>query len=338
MNYSTSSETKKEKIKELLDTSTQLSNLSSEITGFRILAPKDYEKRTIFPICIEISQTAEEQSKLKFDYEKMEFASSFFQQLINDSSISLQEINKEKLQTFFEEIIIECKEKTRELGKKILVDFLNYKDEEINEELSYLVGKTKFFFSYHQNLLEHLLEVSIFSANFASQINLNLIEAKRAAFFHDIGKVVGQYSDHVIEGIKLANQFKLDNYIIETIQFHHNYETNINNPYLSIVRSMDKLSAGRLGARPFQLEKTKERKEKINSLLSDIKEISKVEFLAGGHIIKIFLKPEEFKWIELENIKKRIVKVVKESDLKYQYNYQFLLKLEFSDSFLLDDY
>ncbi|CBZ40324.1 2\',3\'-cyclic-nucleotide 2\'-phosphodiesterase, probable 5\'-end truncated [Mycoplasma suis KI3806] len=268
----------------------------------------------------------------------MEFSSYFFQQLINDSDISLQEITSESLKEFFNQIIEERKEKTRELGKKILIDFLDYKEDQIDEELTYLVGKSKFFFSYHQNLLEHLLEVSIFSANFAYQLNLNTVEAKRAAFFHDIGKVVGQYSDHVIEGMKLANQFKLDSYIIETIQFHHNYDTNINNPYLSIVRSMDKLSAGRLGARPFQLEKTKERKEKMHSLLTGIDGISRVEFLAGGHIIKIFLNPEKFNWTSLEDFKKNVTKTVRETDLKYQYNYQFLLKLEFNDSFLLDDY
>ncbi|WP_258393894.1 HDIG domain-containing metalloprotein [Mycoplasma wenyonii] len=285
-----------------------------------------------------IDNLPQEGNKHKFDYEKMEFTTAFYHALINNQDLTLDSVTEPKLTEYYSTIAKNQKSLTKELGYKLLTNFLEYERESLNDEWAYLIGKTKYFFSYNQNLLEHLLEVSTLSANFAFQLGLDVLKAKRAAFFHDIGKVTGQYSDHVTDGVNLANQFELEEYIKETIEAHHNYEHSVDNPYLIITRAMDKLSAGRLGARPLQLEKTQERNEKINSLLSSMSEISKLEFLAGGHIIKVYLKPESFQWNSLEELKKKISSLLKGAELKYQYNYQFILRLEYSDSFLLNDY
>ncbi|AFO51635.1 hypothetical protein MHLP_00275 [Candidatus Mycoplasma haematolamae str. Purdue] len=338
LNLSTFSNKEKEKIHELLNPSSELSKVAREVAGFQLVKENRSESKNNFTVFIESVQQEGESSKLKFDYEKMEISSFFYHSLINDSELTVETINKENLQDFYKKIVEIQKSRTRELGKNILTKFLEYSEEEITDDWCYLMGKIKYFFSYNQNLLEHLLEVSILSSNFAFQLSLNVLKAKRAAFFHDIGKITGQYSDHVSEGVVLAKQLKLDDYIVETIQAHHNYEYHSENPYLPIVRAMDKLSAGRLGARPLQLEKTKERNDKIASLLAPLSEIAKIEFLAGGHIIKLILKAEEFKWENLESLKKKVALIIKGAELRYQYNYQFLFKLEYNDSFYLEDY
>ncbi|AHC39835.1 2', 3'-cyclic nucleotide 2'-phosphodiesterase [Mycoplasma ovis str. Michigan] len=294
---------------------------------------KNKDHLTVF-----IEHLQKEGSKYKFDFEKMEFTTAFYHALINNPDLTAESVTETSLLEYYSSIAQNQKNLTKELGYQILTEFLEYDRESLSDEWAYLVGKTKYFYSYNQNLLEHLLEVSILSANFAFQIKINTLKAKRAAFFHDIGKVTGQYSDHVIDGVNLAKKFNLEDYIVKTIEGHHNYEYTENNPFLVITRAMDKLSAGRLGARPLQLEKTQERNEKINSLLSQITEISKLEFLAGGHIIKIYLKPETFNWEFLEDLKKRVSSIIREANLKYQYNYQFMIRLEYNDSFLFNDY
>lgn len=336
LNLTVFSAEEKRKIQELLDSKSQLSQLVQKITNSKMVMLEESKHKDHLTVFID--NLPQEGNKHKFDYEKMEFTTAFYHALINNQDLTIDSITEAGLVEYYSTIAQNQKALTRELGYKLLTDFLEYERESLSDEWAYLVGKTKYFFSYNQNLLEHLLEVSTLSANFAFQLGLDSLKAKRAAFFHDIGKVTGQYSDHVTDGVNLAIQFKLEEYIKETIETHHNYEHSGDNPYLIITRAMDKLSAGRLGARPLQLEKTQERNEKINSLLSSISEISKLEFLAGGHIIKVYLRPESFQWDSLEELKKKISSMLKEAELKYQYNYQFILRLEYSDSFLLNDY
>lgn len=336
LNLTVFSAQEKKKIQELLDPKSQLAQLVYKITNSKMVMLEESRNRDSLTVFID--HLYKEGSKFKFDFEKMEFTTAFYHALINNPNLTVESTTESDLLDYYYTIAQNQKGLTRDLGYKLLTEFLEYERKDLSDEWAYLVGKTKYFYSYNQNLLEHLLEVSILSANFAFQLNLNPLKAKRAAFFHDIGKVTGQYSDHVLDGVTLAKKFHLDSYIVETIEGHHNYEYSESNPFLVITRAMDKLSAGRLGARPLQLEKTQERNDKIKALLSQIEELSKLEFLAGGHIIKIFLKPESFQWTNLEELKKRISSILRNAELKYQYNYQFILRLEYSDSFLLNDY
>ncbi|WP_245529180.1 HDIG domain-containing metalloprotein [Candidatus Mycoplasma haematominutum] len=328
----------KHTLSELLNYQSPISSYCASLSDFRLIDENRRENSPLRSLLLSSVYADQEDSRWKFNYEKMEIALLFYQELINSPALTPEKGNLEDLSVLYRKISSTKRAEIERLGRDILVNFLEYEPNNISGEFSYSVGKTKYFFSYNQNLLEHLLEVSVLSANFASQLKLDVQKAKRAAFFHDIGKIVGQHSNHVSAGVSLAHQFRLEPYIVETIQFHHNYEIRWETPYLPIVRTMDKLSAGRLGARPLQLEKTRERNEKLQSILVEIEEISKVEFLAGGHIIRLHLNPTLFSWDKLEEMKIKISQLVSEAELKYQYNYQFVFKLEFEASFMLEDY
>ncbi|KMZ96217.1 hypothetical protein PVNG_02355 [Plasmodium vivax North Korean] len=325
---------RKKIILSLLDKEESNSIFLKELTGFSITGEPNYKSKKSFSVHID---NPKEPSKLKPELEKLSIASCFYQSLVLEN-ISPEKLTREYFQQRYDLAAQDHRKKVQELGKDILINFLSYPEEKATEELSYIIGKTKFIFSFSQNLLEHLLEVSILSANFAYQIGIDVVKAKRAGFFHDIGKVSNKHTDHVPHGEQLAIKFNLENYIVETIQLHHEHSHREENPYLNIVKSMDKFSAGRVGARPNQIENTKNRNEELKTILLSFEEIQDVEFMAGGHVIKLNLKMEKFEFKELENFKNRIVQKIKESSLKYQYNYQFVINLNFNDSFLFEEY
>lgn len=114
------------------------------------------------------------------------------------------------------------------------------------------------------------MEVGQISADIAIQIDLDPTKAKRAGFFHDIGKAIANFEDHVEKGLKIAEEANLDDYIKNAIESHHG-KVPANNPYSKIAKVADKISAGREGARPRQKELIDLRKQNIESKLTVLK-------------------------------------------------------------------
>lgn len=165
------------------------------------------------------------------------------------------------METLYEEVNLEFRERCKKIGEEWLKNFLQY--EEFSENLAVHVGTLQFVYSYSQNILEHSIEVSQIAANIATQLELDVLKAKRAGFFHDIGKATANFGDHVEEGLKIAQEEGLDDYIQNSIESHHG-RVIADNPYSMIVKAADILSAGREGARPRQIELIEQRKDMIH--------------------------------------------------------------------------
>ena len=122
----------------------------------------------------------------------------------------------------------------------------------------------------------HSLEVAHLSGALATELGLNVMKAKRAGLFHDIGKAVDLevQGTHVEIGINILEKFKQSKEVIDSMKSHHE-DYPFKDSLGLIVAAADALSASRPGARKDTLEKYLKRLEELEELVTSFNEVDK---------------------------------------------------------------
>ncbi|CFW92906.1 Ribonuclease Y [endosymbiont DhMRE of Dentiscutata heterogama] len=213
-----------------------------------------------------------------------------------------------------EKIYQEVSAKTDELIIKTgneVVEELGLSD--VHPEIIKHLGKLKYRTSYGQNVLEHCLEVAKLAGSIAAELDLDVLLARRAGLFHDIGKAVedgGNYS-HVRSGISLAKKFQEPEIVINAIASHHR-DFPPTNLYSLIVLAADKLSAARPGVRGYQSEAYIERMNSLENIANNFPGIKKSYAFQAGREVWVFVDAEKLNdhktWEIARKIREKIKK------------------------------
>ena len=180
-----------------------------------------------------------------------------------------------------------------------------------------LIGKLHFRTSYGQNALKHSIEVAHLSGLIASEMNENVMIAKRAGLLHDIGKAVDHEIEgsHVTIGSELARKYKENEMIVNAIESHHG-DTEATNVISVIVAIADTLSASRPGARSDSLENYVKRLQDLEAIASGFEGVDKTYAVQAGREIRVIVKPEEIDDLGSYKVA-RDIKTKIENELQY---------------------
>lgn len=187
----------------------------------------------------------------------------------------------------------------------------------INPELVKLVGKLKFRTSFAQNVYQHSMEVAFLAGAMASELGINVKQAKRAGLLHDIGKAVDHEIEgsHALIGADLARKHGEGQKIVHAIAAHHDDEkpTGVLDV---LIQAADALSAARPGARWEMLETYVKRLEDLEKIAYSFPGVNKAFAIQAGREIRVLVENEEISDNDSAMLSRDIARKI-ENELSY---------------------
>ncbi len=186
----------------------------------------------------------------------------------------------------------------------------------LEPKLVSIAGRLKYRTSYGQNVLNHCVEVAQLSALMAEELGADATKAKKAGFFHDIGKAVDQDTQgtHPEIGFTILKKFGLDDDLADAAAHHHDDKPE--KLLTQIVKAADAISGSRVGARRDTYEQFVARLDELEKTAADFPGIEKVYAIQAGREIRVFVKPEQIDDYSAYNLAKDIARKI-ENELQY---------------------
>lgn len=240
---------------------------------------------------------------------RREIARISLERLVSDGRI-----HPARIEEIVQKVEQEIETAVREAGEQAIFDVGVHG---VHAELIKLIGRLKYRTSFSQNVYQHSLEVAFLCGIMASELGVNVKQAKRAGLLHDIGKAV----DHEVEGphgkigAELARKYGESPVIVHAISAHHEEEKP--DSILDIlVEAADALSGARPGARREMLETYVKRLEDLEKIAQSFPGVEKSYAIQAGREIRVIVQPERISDEDSAILSRDIARKI-EKDLTY---------------------
>jgi len=256
-----------------------------------------------------IDDTPEAVVLSSFDPVRREVAKISLERLISDGRI-----HPGRVEEIVKKVKVEVDNIIRETGERTSFDAGVH---DLHPELINLLGKLKFRTSFSQNVLQHSIEVAHLTAIIATELGMNVKDAKRAGLLHDIGKAL----DHKVEGThaaigaNYAKRFGEPDKIVQAIATHHD-DGRTNTLLGVLVQTADTLSAARPGARREMLETYVRRLEDLEKIANSFTGVERSYAIQAGREIRILVENDKISDNDAVVLCRDIIKKI-ESELTY---------------------
>ena len=184
----------------------------------------------------------------------------------------------------------------------------------IHPEIVKYVGRLKYRTSYAQNMLEHSLEVGFLCGIMASELGLNIKQARRAGLLHDLGKAVDHETEgpHALIGAKLAKKFGESPKIVHAISAHHE-DVPPNSVLAHLVQAADGLSGARPGARREMYESYIRRLEDLEKIATSFSGVSSSFAIQAGRELRVMVESDKISDEEAVLLCRDVTKKIEEN-------------------------
>jgi len=268
------------------DTTIGTVELPSDDWKGRLIGREGRNIRAFEQICgvdLIIDDTPEVVVVSSFNVVRKEIARRTINKLIADGRI-----HPAKIEEFHDKTKSEMDKELLDLGEKAQMEIGVHG---IHPEVLKLVGALNFRTSYTQNQYQHALEAAFICGSMASEMGLNVKQARRAGLLHDIGKVIDASAEgsHAVIGADFAKKYGEAPDIVHAIRAHHDDEKP-ESVLAHLVAAGDALSGARPGARKAMMESYVSRLTDIEEIVNSFDGVSKSFAISGGREVRVFVE------------------------------------------------
>jgi len=243
---------------------------------------------------------------------RREIASRTLQRLLADGRV-----HPARIEEVVEKVRQELDKEIRQIGHRTLMD-LDIRN--VDPFIRDLAGKMRFRFSFGQNLLHHSREVARLAALIASELGLSKEKirlAKRAGFFHDIGKVSDENPElpHALLGMEILRRYNEHPEVLNAVGAHHD-EIEMTSIISPIVQLADAISGARPGARRETIEKYIQRIQELENIPKKYPGVRQAYALQAGRELRIIVDSDRVTDELSHQIAQQVAKTI-ETSLQY---------------------
>ncbi len=294
------------------ETTVSVVNLPSDEMKGRIIGREGRNIRALenaTGINVIIDDTPEAVILSGFDPIRRQVARITLERLIQDGRI-----HPARIEEMVEKINEEMAETIKEKGEAACLEADVHG---LHPEIVKLLGRLSFRTSYGQNVLHHSVEVSRLCSIMAAELGVNIQEAKRAGFIHDMGKALTHEVEgsHAILGHDIAKRHGENEVICNAIGAHHN-EMPMTSVISMIVQAADAMSASRPGARSETMQNYIKRLEQLEQIAHEFEGVEKAFAIQAGREVRLVVQPDRVNDAEAATMAREVAKRV-ESEMTY---------------------
>jgi ribonuclease Y len=185
----------------------------------------------------------------------------------------------------------------------------------LHPEIIKVVGRLKFRTSYGQNQLQHAVEAAHIGAMLAAEVGADVNVVRRAAFLHDLGKVLTHEVEgpHHIIGADFIRRFGESKGVVQAVMGHHDHDPEHQSIEDVLVQAADAASGARPGARRESVENYVRRLEALEEVANSFEGVEKSFAIQAGREVRIIVKPEQVDDLAAMRLARDIVKKIEET-------------------------
>ena len=158
------------------------------------------------------------------------------------------------------------------------------------KEVQDMMGSLRYRYSFAQNQHFHCEEVGWLCGLLSSEINLPMMEGRKAGLFHDIGKAMDHSIEgsHAVIGANFIEKHGEPENIVHAVKAHH-HDVPPSTPLAFLVIASDAISGSRPGARRFTEDSYVKKLAQLEKIAESFENIKDAYIMNAGREMRIIV-------------------------------------------------
>ncbi len=187
------------------------------------------------------------------------------------------------------------------------------KMQDMHPEIRQMMGSLRYRYSFTQNQYFHCGEVGWLAGLLASELKLNIKQARRSGLLHDIGKSMDHAMDggHAVIGADFIQSRGESPEVVHSVRAHH-FDEQPSSDHAFLVIAADAISGARPGARRSTIESYNQKVSELQDIARSFEGVTDCYVLSGGRECRVMVNGRKVDDTQAMSLSRKIAAKIEE--------------------------